>query len=213
GGYAHSALCGAFWRHELLATDRAALPGLPGRAGGWCRDAGMTVDAPHHATGAGNIDAAVELVARHYASFVDRGQLATVLGWLDALPESVAAADWLICFAGSVVSAHAGRLDEAERWLQLAVAAPPLVREGQEPAAPLASLRGYLRLLRGDLGGTVANARRALAAAPAGDELWTLGTQMLLVSGLWWTGEAGEAKAALGTVRRTAHAAGIPAMV
>jgi LuxR family maltose regulon positive regulatory protein len=211
--YRYHHLFGDLLQHELVATDRDALPALHRRASGWYRDAGLIVDAAHHATQAGDVEAAVDLVARHYAFFVDRGQLATVMRWLDALPEAVAAADWLLCFAGSVVSAHAGRLDEAERWLQLAAAAPPVVRDGQQPDGPLASLAGYLRLLRGDLAGTVANARRALAAAPAADALWALGPQMLLVSGLWWTGEAGEAKAILEKVTRTAQAAGIPAMV
>ena len=210
--YRYHHLFGDLLRHDLVATDRGALPALHRRASGWYRDAGLIVDAAHHATEAGDVEAAVELVSRHYASFVDSGQLATVMRWLDALPEAVAAADWVICFAGSVVSAHAGRLDEAERWLQLAQAAPPLVRDGQEPDGPLASLAGYLRLLRGDLAGTVANARRALEAAPSDDVLWVLGTKMVLASGLWWTGEAGEAKATLEQVARSARAAGIPAM-
>jgi LuxR family maltose regulon positive regulatory protein len=188
------------------------VPVLHRRASAWYRDAGLIVDAADHAMTAGDVDSAVELVARHYAFFVDQGQLATVLRWLEALPETVAAKDWLLCFAGTVVTAHAGRLDEAERWLELADRAPPVVRDGQEPAGPLAALAAYLRLLRGDIGGTVANARRALATAPAADPGWALGPQMLLVSGLWWSGQAGEAKAILETVTRTAQAAAIHAM-
>ncbi len=154
---------------------------------------------------------AVELVARHYEFFVDQGQLATVLRWLDVLPEAVAAADWLLCFAGGVVSAHAGQLDQAERWLELAERAPPLVRDGQEPAGPLAALTGYLRLLRGDIDGTVVNARRALAVSPAAGPVWALAPQMVLAPALWWSGQAAEARVVLETVTRTAQAAGIPA--
>jgi ATP/maltotriose-dependent transcriptional regulator MalT len=120
---------------ELSGEDIAR---LQARTEGWpaalYRGAGLIVDAAHHATAAGDLDAAVELVAHHYAFFLDRGQLATVLRWLEALPEAVAAQDWLLCFAGTVVTAHAGDLDEAERWLDLAGRAPPLVRDGQEPA-------------------------------------------------------------------------------
>jgi LuxR family maltose regulon positive regulatory protein len=209
--YRYHHLFGELLQHELAATDRDALPVLHRRASAWYRDAGLIVDAAGHATAAGDVDAAVELVARHYAFFVGQGQLATVLRWLEALPEAVAAGDWLLCFAGGVVSAHAGRLDEAERWLELAERAPPLVRNGQEPAGPLAALAGYLRLLRGDIGGTVANARRALAAAPAADPVWALAPQMVLAPGLWWAGQAGEAKAILEAATRTAQAARIPA--
>jgi LuxR family maltose regulon positive regulatory protein len=210
--YRYHHLFGELLQHELAATERDLLPVLHRRASAWYRDAGLIVDAAGHATAAGDVDAAVELVARHYAFFVDRGQLATVLRWLEELPESVAAENWLLCFAGTVVTAHAGRLDEAERWLGLAECAPPVVRDGQEPAGPLALLAAYLRLLRGDIGGTVAHGRRGLAAAPAADPLWALGPQMVLASGLWWSGETGEAKAIVETARRTAQAGGIDAM-
>jgi ATP/maltotriose-dependent transcriptional regulator MalT len=210
--YRYHPLFGDLLRYELAATDRDALPVLHRRASAWYRDAGLIVDAAHHATAAGDLDAAVELVARHYAFFVDRGQLATVLRWLDTLPKAVAAQDWRLCFAGTVVTAHAGALDQAERWLDLAERAPPLPRDGQEPAGPLAALAAYLRLLRGDLGGTVKHARRALGAAPAGDPVWALGPQMVFASGLWWTGGAEEAKAIVEAVTRTAQADDIHAM-
>ena len=195
-------------RHELHATARDAVADLHRRASAWYRDAGLIVDAAGHATAAGDFDAAVALVADHYAFFVDRGQLATVLRWIEALPEPVAAENWLLCFAGGVVTAHAGRLDEAERWLELAQRAPPVAWDRQEPAGALAALAGYLRLLRGDIGGTVVHTRRALDADPG----WALGPQMVLVSGLWWSGATTEAKAILESVTRAAQAAAIPAM-
>ena len=77
----------------------------------------------------------------------------------------------------------------------------------------LAGLAGYLKLLRGDIGGTVANGRRALAAAAATDPAWALGAQMVLAPGLWWAGQAREATAVLEAAARTAQAAGIPATV
>jgi LuxR family maltose regulon positive regulatory protein len=209
--YRYHHLFGELLQYELAATDRDAVAVLHRRASAWYRDAGLIVDAAHHATAAGDLDAAVELVARHYAFFVDRGQLATVLRWLEALPNAVTEQDWLLCFAGTVVTAHAGDLDAAERWLERAERAPPLPRDGQEPAGPVAVLAAYLRLLRGDIGGTVTHARRALAAAPATDAVWALGPQMVLASGLWWSGEADEAKAIVEAVARTARTSGIDA--
>jgi LuxR family maltose regulon positive regulatory protein len=207
--YRYHHLFGELLHNELATTERDLLPTLHRRASAWYRKAGLIVDAAGHANAAGDVDAAVELVARHYALFVGEGQLATVLRWLEALPEEVAARDWLLCFAGGVVSAHAGRLDEAERWLELAERAPPLERDGQEPAAPLAALAASLRLLRGDIGGTVANGRRALAAAPVPHPNW----QVVLASGLWWSGEADEAGAMLEAATRNARAAGVPATI
>jgi ATP/maltotriose-dependent transcriptional regulator MalT len=211
--YRYHHLFGELLHHELVATAPDSLPDLHTRASAWYRDAGLIVEAASHATAAGDVEAAVELVASHYEAFVDRGQLATVMRWLAALPEAAAAGNWLLCFAGGVVSAHAGQFDEAERWLDLAERAPPIARDGQEPAGPLFALAGYLRLLRGDLRGAVANARRALAAAPGAGPAWALGPQLVLAPALWWSGGAGpaEAKAILETVTRTAQSAGVPA--
>ena len=210
--YRYHHLFAELLQHELETTAPDTLRVLHGRARDWYRDAGLIVDAAHHATAAGDVNGAVELVARHYASFVEQGQLATVMRWLDLVPEAVATQDWLLCFAGTVVTAHAGQLDEAERWLALAERAPPRVRDGLEPAGPLAALAAYLRLLRGDIGGAVAYGRRALATTLAGDPLWASGPQMVLASGLWWSGEAVEAAAIVETVTRTARTAGSSAM-
>jgi LuxR family maltose regulon positive regulatory protein len=211
--YRYHHLFGELLRHELATVVRGALPDLHRRASAWYRNAGLIADAADHATAAGDFDTAVELAARHYADFVGQGQLATVLRWLDALPMAVAEEDWLLCFAGGVVTAHAGLLDEAERWLERAERAPARPRDGQLPAAPLAALAGYLRLLRGDIGGTIVNTRRALAVGPADDPIWALAPQMVLAPALWWAGEATEARTILEMVTRTAEAAGIPATI
>src|SRR5204862_3234581 len=121
------------------------------------------------------------------------------------------AEDWLLGFAGGVVYAHAGRFDEAERWLRLAERAPQGGRNGQEPGGPLAALAAYLRLLRGDLGASVALARRALGEAPAADPIWALGPRMVLAAGLWWTEPPSEARAVQEAIARTARTAGIHA--
>ena len=208
--YRYHHLLGDLLRHELETTDRAALPELHRRAAAWYRDAGMIVDAAGHAIAGGDLDLVAELVGRHYGLFVDQGQLATVMGWLSAVPDISVRDDWLLGFAGAVVYAHAGRFDEAEHWLELAQRAPQVARNGQDPAGPLAAVAGYLRLLRGDIGGTVDHARRALATGP-NDPVWALAPQMVLAPALWWAGEPAEARRVLEAVTRTGQAAGIPA--
>jgi LuxR family maltose regulon positive regulatory protein len=209
--YRYHHLFGELLRHELEATEPELVPILHGRASGWYREVGLIVDAARHAIAAGDFEAMAELVGRHHGLFVDQGQLTTVIGWLEALPDDAASADWLLGFAGAVVYAHAGRFDEAEHWLALAERAPQVVRNGQEPTGSLAALTGYLRLLRGDIGASVAAARRALAAGPASDPVWALAPRMVLAPALWWAGRPGEARTVLETVTRTGRAAGIPA--
>jgi LuxR family maltose regulon positive regulatory protein len=210
--YRYHPLFAEFLQHELARTEADAIPCLHGRASSWYRDAGLIVEAANHATAAGDVDAAVELVGRYYSLFLGQGQLATVARWLDALPESVVADDWLLCFAAAMVTSHMGRLDEAERWLELARQAPPLTRNGQEPAGPVAGLQAWLRLLRGDIGGTIKAARGALEAAAAAEPGWVLGPQILLAQALWWSGQSTAAKAILEEVTQPAQRAGLNAM-
>jgi LuxR family transcriptional regulator, maltose regulon positive regulatory protein len=207
--YRYHHLFGDLLRHELEATDSLIVPELYRRASAWCREAGANVDAAEYAIAAGDLNAVAELVGRSYALFVDQGQIATVVGWLESIPESAVGDDWLLGFAGGVVYANAGRLDDAERWLALARTAPQVARDGQPPAVFLAALAGTLRLLRGDIGETVAYEREALAGIPE-DAVWALAPRMVLASGLWWSGQVGEAAAVLDGAIRVARRAEIP---
>jgi LuxR family transcriptional regulator, maltose regulon positive regulatory protein len=210
--YRYHPLFADLLQHELARTEADVIPLLHQRASSWYQEAGLIVEAANHATAAGDIGAAVELVGRYHSLFLGQGQLVTVARWLDALPESVIAEDWLLCLAAALVTSHMGRLEEAERWLALAERAPPLVRNGQEPAGPVAALQAWLRLLRGDIGGTITAARRALAAAAAAEPGWALAPRILLGQALWWSGQLAEAKVVLEEVNRTAQGAGLSAV-
>jgi LuxR family transcriptional regulator, maltose regulon positive regulatory protein len=102
------------------------------------------------------------------------------------------------------VTSHMRRLDEAERWLETADRAPA-VADGDGSAAPLEALRAWLRLLRGDVDGTIAAARRAITTTSAA----ALPAQLMLGSALWWAQQLTEAKPLAETASRTAEAAGV----
>ena len=61
-----------------------------------------------------------------------------------------------------------------------------------------------VRLLRGDVDGTIAAARRAITTTPAA----ALPAQLMLGSALWWAQQLTEAKPLVETASRTAEAAG-----
>src|SRR5438034_3112971 len=124
--YRYHQLFAELLRHELQQTEPDTVPALHRRASDWWSDAGLIVEAANHANAAGDIDAAVELVGRHWSLFLDQGQLATVSRWLDALPPNAIAENRMLCFAAAMVTSHMGRLDEAERWLDAAETAPPV---------------------------------------------------------------------------------------
>src|ERR671930_1021951 len=201
--YRYHPLFAELLRHELERTEPDTVPALHRRASSWCSDAGLIVEAANHANAAGDIDAAVALVGRHWSWFLDQGQLTTVSRWLDALPASVIADNRMLCFAAAMVTSHMRRLDEAERWLQAADRAPA-VADGEGSAAPLEALQAWLRLLRGDVGGTIAAAQRAITTTPTA----ALPAQLMLGSALWWAQQLTEAKPVVETASRTAEAAG-----
>jgi LuxR family maltose regulon positive regulatory protein len=178
--YRYHPLFAELLRHELKQTEPDTVAALHRRASSWCGDAGLIVEAANHANAAGDIDAAVGLVGRHWSWFLDQGQLTTVSRWLDALPASVIADNRMLCFAAAMVTSHTRRLDEAERWLETADRAPA-VADGDGSAAPLEALRAWLRLLRGDVDGTIAAARRAITTTSAA----ALPAQLMLGSALW----------------------------
>jgi LuxR family maltose regulon positive regulatory protein len=204
--YRYHQLFAELLRHELERTEPQAVPALHRRACSWCAEAGLIVDAANHANAAGDVDAAVELVGRHWSFFLDQGQLTTVSRWLDALPPNVIADDRMLCFAAAMVTSHMRRLDEAERWLQAADSASPVV-DGDGSGVPLEALRAWLRLLRGDIAGTIAAARPAVATEGRA----ALPAQLMLGSALWWAQQLTEAKTVVETASRTAEAAGLAA--
>jgi LuxR family transcriptional regulator, maltose regulon positive regulatory protein len=200
--YRYHPLFAELLRHELERTEPGTVAALHRRASSWCGDAGLIIEAANHANAAGDIDAAVGLVGRHWSWFLDQGQLTTVSRWLDALPASVISGNRMLCFAAAMVTSHMRRLDEAERWLETADRAPA-VADGDGSAAPLEALRAWLRLLRGDVGGTIAAARRAITTTRA-----ALPAQLMLGSALWWAQQLTEAKPLVEAASRTAEAAG-----
>jgi len=193
-------------RHELKRADPDTPPLLHRRASGWYRDAGLIVEAAHHAYAAGDLDAAVELVGRYWPFFLDQGQLATLSRWLDALPENVIGENRTLCYAAAMIASHTGRLDEAERWIETAGKAPPGAVD--EPGVPLEALAAWLPMARGDIERAIAAAERGLAAAPS-DPATAAGLQLLLGSAFWWSQQPAQAGPLLDGAARTAEAAGL----
>jgi ATP/maltotriose-dependent transcriptional regulator MalT len=209
--YRYHQLFAEILQHELERTDPNLLPTLHRRASAWHREAGLIVEAAGHANAAGDVAIAVELVGRHISLFLGQRHLATVSRWLDALPAHVIAENWQLCLAAVMVASHTSGLDEAERWLEAAERAPPLVRDGQAPDGPVAASRALLRLLRGDIDGTIAAARRALTAGPSAEPAAGFGPQLLLGIALWWSGQTTEGKTVLEAATWTAEAAELAA--
>ncbi|MGE5273747.1 MAG: LuxR C-terminal-related transcriptional regulator [Verrucomicrobiota bacterium] len=207
--YRYHRLFAELLQHELRRAEPEKVPALHRRASAWCLEAGLILEAARHASAAGDVDAAIELVGAYWSVFLVHGQLETASSWMKSLPEDVIAENWLSCLACFTVAAHTQRLDEAERWLEMAERAPKVERNGQQPEHRLAAARPFLRLLRGDVAGTITAARAGLAAAPSTQPIAVLATELVLGGALWWADAAAEARTALMRAAEIAEAAGV----
>jgi ATP/maltotriose-dependent transcriptional regulator MalT len=206
--YRYQPLLADVLRQEARTQATPQQSAAHARASAWYRGHGLIVDAARHAHAAGDTVAAVDLLGRYWPLFFEQGQLATVAGWIDALPRGALADDWSLCLAAATVTTHLRRLDEAHSWLNTARAAPPLPRDGERPDGPLASQEASLTLLRGDMPATVDAARRAIAAVSGHQTGWSVIARVALGAALWWSDDPTEARAVFERARAGAQEAG-----
>jgi LuxR family maltose regulon positive regulatory protein len=118
--YRYHHLFGQLLRHQLHAGGEEDLPALHRRASIWYRDHGFASEAIRHATAAGDVADAARLILDHWIEARDRARLETVLSWVDALPEDAVRADPRLCLVLATTLQEVGRVETADRWLDLA---------------------------------------------------------------------------------------------
>jgi LuxR family transcriptional regulator, maltose regulon positive regulatory protein len=197
--YRYHHLFGELLRHELRRTEPELEATLHRRAAAWYQAAAAVPDAIQHAVSGGAIDEARELIAEHWLGFFNRGELATVAGWLDALPRGVVEDDPRLAVARVWLALDLGRPEEAGEWLQRAERG--LAEGGSLDAPGLASgvalLRAVHRFKIGEVGQALVAARRAVDLERAGVAFWRTVASVLLGVTLYWRGAAEDAGPAL----------------
>jgi len=144
------------------------------KAAEWFEREGYPDEAVDHALRSGDMVRARELVLKHWIPVLHRGEVATVLRWLDALPESGDEADpnvplarcWalFLSWQNSAIEPHLERATNAYKFL---------VDEGslhgvqrKQVAAQLAMMRSVLARDRGEHARSVAHAEEAADLMP-----------------------------------------------
>lgn len=209
--YRYHHLFAELLRHELEQDEPELISSLHRRAAVWLRDAGHVSKAIHHSTLAGDFADAADLIALHWSAFLQRGQLETVAGWLDALPAAVVADDPRLCLTRAWIAVNEGRSEEVDRWIKAAERATRLGPVGEDPVS-LEAAAGMLRCiheyLEGDVGGAIDAARSARELEPDESSPWrSVGCPVLGVA-LFWRGETAESEATLEQAVRRARPAG-----
>jgi LuxR family maltose regulon positive regulatory protein len=174
-------------KRRLEGSNADFLPTLHLRASGWFEGHDLLDEAVHHALAAADFDRAAILIGQHGMQMIVKGELVTLMRWLEALPEEqITDRPWL-CIYHAWARYYIGprekvteRLMDAERLLQsmqVNTAAEsstenlPLLSEAEirHIRGHIAALRAYLDLQRGHLEHVSVLANQALEYLPEGD--------------------------------------------
>jgi LuxR family maltose regulon positive regulatory protein len=170
--------------HALLERDHPnEKEALHLKAAEWFESEGHPDESVDHALRSGDMARAKELVLKHATPVLYRGEVATVLHWLDALPEEMKTSDpslalglcWALFLSGKI-PAIAPYLEGAEEAYQRLVGRGSLIGEEKNfLASQLSMMRSVLARARGDHAGSVAHAEKATRLVPQ-EMMETIGT-------------------------------------
>ena len=90
-------------------------------AAAWLQEHGLADDAIRHAVSAGEMKWAARLIESHFdAAWYLRGEAATIVGWLSALPDDLVQTRPRLLLAQALLAAFDGRLETVEELLDAA---------------------------------------------------------------------------------------------
>jgi LuxR family maltose regulon positive regulatory protein len=206
--YRYHHLFGEVLRAHLMAEQPDQVSTLHRRASEWYQQHGSADNAIGHALPAEDFARVADLVELAMPAMSRSRQLATLLGWLKALPDElirfrpVLSAGYASALVSSgVLEGVEARLRDAERWLattadmrerpESPAAGMVVVDEEEFRCLPgmIAVIRAGQALARGDMPETVKNARRALDLAPEDDHLMRGGAASQLGLAAWTSGD------------------------
>src|SRR5829696_206098 len=193
---------------HLMAERSDRVPTLHRRASEWYERNGWVAEAIRHALAAEDFERAADLVELAGPAMRRSRQEATLLGWLEALPDELLRFRPVLGVGYAHVLLASGtfegveeRLRDAERWLETTAdgrawpdtPAADMVVVDEEAyrrlPGEIAIARAGLALARGDVPATVSYARRALDVAPEDDHLTRGGAAGFLGLAYWTSGD------------------------
>jgi LuxR family maltose regulon positive regulatory protein len=199
----------------LLGRENPELPGeLHLRASGWHENNGLIAEAIRHALSAPDHDLAARLIEGGVEGAVERGEAATALRWLEALPNEAKRPRPRLFAEHAVALVITGRPNDAEPLLKEAERAASGATDGEEGRFLLgfvSAVRSWRARLRGDAPEAVHLARRALSLLPdeeapvRGYAAVRLGDALRAAGDLAAAGEAYAEAAEIGRAARHAY--------
>jgi len=191
-------------RMHLMVEQVEQLPALHRRASEWYERNGSPEEAIRHALAGRDFERAADLIEMATPAMHKRREEATVLTWMQALPEDLFRARPVlsVLYVGAIMSNGGvegveARLRDAERWLRMVddtherPAEMVVVNEGEFRRLPgaIAMYRAGLALALGEVPETVRYAQQVLDVVPEEDHLGHGAAAALLGLALWTSGD------------------------
>jgi LuxR family transcriptional regulator, maltose regulon positive regulatory protein len=181
--YRYHHLFADFLRSRLQRGQPERMRELHRRAAEWYEQNGWTSEAVRHALAAQEHDRAADLVEQVARKMWNRGEVMTLLGWLEALPEETRRCRPQLLLQYSAALLWVGRLDDVEPLVQEIERAVGVSEQGRDedlqPSADetvrqvllggVAATRSWHAYLKGEPHGAIALAHRALELLPGTD--------------------------------------------
>ena len=208
-------------RARLLAEQPALVPGLHQRAGDWYSTHDLVPDAVRHSIAAQDFGRAAYLMEEALPQLRRARQDSLMLAWIRSLPEPVVRrspvlsilSGWSLLMSGDLDAVEA-RLDDADRALAAGAHDKDLAagwadtEDLRTAPATIFVYRASLAQARGDVAGTVRDARHALDLAGPGDHFVRGAAGGFLGLAAWAAGDIQQALSTFGEAVRSLHAAG-----
>ncbi|HLZ23482.1 MAG TPA: LuxR C-terminal-related transcriptional regulator [Ktedonobacterales bacterium] len=173
-------------RNRLRQMQPDRIPVLHRLAARWCEENGLSFGAIHHALAGQDFEWAARLIEQRADTMLwKRGEVLTLQGWLESLPDATLRASPRLCLSYAWLLLWSGQVDAVEPLLRAAVThmrgreETPLSLHseswetvGQEDEAraalvgEIATIQSELARIQGNLPMAIARARKALAILP-----------------------------------------------
>ncbi len=155
--------------------DRVAI--LHQRASTWFQAEKLIIEAVEHALEAGDDETAAGLIEENTFTMIDQGELGTVFGWLEALPEALLHSRPKLAVSHAWVLSYAGQMEAAEERLRQAERSSDPELQGI-----IAAIRAYLQASSGEIAPATVNAQLALERLPEQNSMLRAFTAAILSS-------------------------------
>ena len=189
-------------QQRLQRENPKLVPTLHQRASGWYEVNGYVLNAVNHAMNAGEFERTADLIERSGWSVLMRGELATLLGWLEGLPDELLRSRPQLVFFNIWALAYSGALEQVEHKLQNV--------DLRSVRGEVATVRAHIAAVRGEITRAMALAHQASELLPAQNFFLRGVVAQTLGLAYHWSGDPRAASQELSKAIKLSQEAGEP---